>query len=45
LQFASNLYIFLLPDLPKTGNYKVGEPNLDIPEKDSQAHDESLAVL
>src|SRR6266699_1013243 len=26
LQFASNLYISLLPDLPKTGNHQKSEP-------------------
>src|SRR6266567_2908550 len=29
LQFASNLYLSLLPDLLKTGNYKKGEPGSD----------------
>jgi hypothetical protein len=38
-------YLSLLPDLPKTGNHKKGEPNSDIPKKNSRAHDENLAVL
>src|SRR5207245_10417822 len=45
LQIASNLWLSFLPDLPKTGNHQKGEPNSDIPEKNSTAHDENLAVL
>jgi len=45
LQFASIIYLYLLPDLAKTGNYQEREPmeRADMPEKNSRVLVVSLA--